>query len=204
MGLCKTAGEVTLKGKKLPLGDTKTVIAAGMSFVPENRRDVGLVLDESVALNICYSQIQTQKRFLKAKWMPGGGLVDRKAASEYAMELIKEFDIRCESPSQLVRHLSGGNQQKICLVRAVSTNPAVLCIAEPTRGVDVSAKENILAMLTKLAKRGMTILLISSELRELCKVCNRIVSINSGRVNAIMPAGTSLETLGLSISGEIN
>jgi len=117
--------------------------------------------------------------------------------------MIKELDIRCMEPQQLTRQLSGGNQQKVCVARALTLDPEVLFVSEPTRGIDIGAKKLILDLLVKLNKElGMTIVMTSSELVELRNICNRIAIIYDGKVEGILKPNDSDMNFGLMMTGE--
>lgn len=203
MGFYPASGEVYLHGQRIPIGNARSTMLLGLSFVPENRREIGLILDESIAINICYPQIQVFRKHLRAKYLPGGGLIDYRALRAYSADVCDEYDIRCQSVMQPVKHLSGGNQQKVCVARAIEMKPEVLFIAEPTRGIDIGAKEIIFQILKQRAGQGMTVVIASSELRELRRVCDRIAVFHEGRIIAVLPHTASLEQLGLAISGEL-
>jgi simple sugar transport system ATP-binding protein len=117
--------------------------------------------------------------------------------------MIKELDIRCTGPQQLTRQLSGGNQQKVCIARALTLDPNVLFVSEPTRGIDIGAKKLVLDLLVKLNKElGMTIIMTSSELIELRSICDRIAIISGGKVEGILRPGDSDRDFGLMMAGE--
>ncbi|HOR42042.1 MAG TPA: ATP-binding cassette domain-containing protein, partial [Atribacterota bacterium] len=112
-------------------------------------------------------------------------------------------DIRCTRPQQLTRQLSGGNQQKVCVARALGLDPEILFVSEPTRGIDVGAKKLVLDLLLKLNKElGMTIIMTSSELVELRSICDRIAIIFNGKVAGILKASSSDREFGLMMAGE--
>lgn len=151
--------------------------------------------------------MQVQNKFLK----PGVfRLKDKVKIKEHAVASIDRFDIRCTGPEQIVRRLSGGNQQKVCLARAFTLEPRLLFISEPTRGIDVGAKALVLDMIKELNKLGVTIVITSSELAELRSIADRIVIVYEGRLAGIlapdapdveyglMMAGKSLEEVGAS------
>ena len=118
-------------------------------------------------------------------------------------ELIRELDIRCTGPDQLVGSLSGGNQQKVCVARALATEPELLLVSEPTRGIDIGAKQLLLNYLKKLNReKGLTIVMTSSELNELKSTCDRIAIVTDGRVAGILPAEAPGVDFALLMSGE--
>jgi simple sugar transport system ATP-binding protein len=117
--------------------------------------------------------------------------------------MIKELDIRCTGPHQLTRRLSGGNQQKVCVARALAMNPKVLLVSEPTRGIDIGAKKLLLDLLAELnEKHGMTIIMTSSELAELRTICNRIAIVTEGKLEGILSPNDSDADFGLMMSGD--
>jgi len=117
--------------------------------------------------------------------------------------MIKDLDIRCTGPWQLTRQLSGGNQQKVCVARALTLDPEVLFVSEPTRGIDIGAKKLVLDLLVKLNQElGMTIVMTSSELVELRSICDRIAIISGGQVEGILKPGASDRDFGLMMAGE--
>ncbi len=202
MGLYASGGSVEFDSKAIQLNDPTSPLSMGISSVSEDRRGVGLLLDESIAWNIIFTSLQNQKRFLKPSC---GGLVkvrDDSAILDCARKYIQELEIKCVSPKQRVRELSGGNQQKICLAKAFETHPRLLFVSEPTRGIDVGAKKVVLDTLKKYNRElGMTIVMISSELEELRSICDRIAIIDKGTVVGIKPASASSEEFGYLMLG---
>ena len=117
--------------------------------------------------------------------------------------MIKDLDIRCTGPEQYTRRLSGGNQQKVCVARALTLGPDLLFVSEPTRGIDVGAKKLILDLLVKLNReKGLTIVMTSSELAELRSICDRIAIVYEGRVEGILLPTDSDRDFGLMMAGE--
>lgn len=200
MGLYPALGDVLVKGKKMPLGDTRTAYNAGLAFVSEDRRGVGLLLDTSIEMNIAFTAMQMKDKFL-AKYGPITQ-ADSGGIREHALEMIKRLDIRCTGPAQFTRRLSGGNQQKVCIARALAVDPTILFVSEPTRGIDVGAKKLVMETLVKLNKElGMTIVMTSSELAELRSICDRIVIVSSGKIEGILSPDDSDVDYGLMMSG---
>ena len=148
MGLYPASGEVLLNGGSLDVADTLATLSKKVAFVSEDRRGVGLLLDESIEVNVVISSMRVRNQFLRK--VAGISFYDKKACRQYAEEMIREFDIRCTDASQHTRSLSGGNQQKVCIARAVTLEPEVLLVSEPTRGIDVGAKKRILDTLTEM------------------------------------------------------
>ncbi len=200
MGLQPARGRVTFRGRDVPLGSPIDAIDAGLAFVSEDRRRVGLLLDESIERNIAATAITAQGRFLR-----GAGplaMVDETSVRAHAEKMVGDFDIRCRGPRDIVRRLSGGNQQKVCLARAITLEPELLFVSEPTRGVDVGAKERVLNLLVDMNRsRGTTIVLTSSELGELRQVADRIAVVDGGRVVGILPPDARDVEFGLLFGG---
>ncbi|WP_026895314.1 sugar ABC transporter ATP-binding protein [Clostridiisalibacter paucivorans] len=203
MGLYETRGQIYLDGKELKLNNTKEALAKGLAFVSEDRKGVGLLLDSSIEHNIVITTMQVKGKFLKK--FVFFDQMDTKKIREHAKTIIKELDIRCTGPDQKVSRLSGGNQQKVCLARAITLEPKVLFVSEPTRGIDIGAKKIVLDLLVKLNKKyGMTIVMTSSELAELRTICDRIAIITEGKVEGILRPNASDKDFGLMMSGEYN
>ena len=199
MGLYEARGEVTFNGAKLPLGDARATLKTGLAMVSEDRRGVGLLLDQSIEDNIAFSAMQVHGDFMKSFLHQK----DTRAIRKYAEEMIRELDIRCTSPAQPVGTLSGGNQQKVCVARALAMKPRFLFVSEPTRGIDIGAKQLVLETLVKLNREmGMTIVMVSSELQELRSICDRIAIVAEGKVVDILKAEDSDTAFGLAMSGK--
>ena len=204
MGLAPSRGTVLKDGKPFALNDPREAIRAGLAFVSEDRRGVGILPDESIELNIALTALEVQGRFLLPGPLEPFRLMDAGAIRKHALEMIERLDVRCTGPKQHVRRLSGGNQQKVCLARAMTLMPDTLFVSEPTRGIDVGAKERVLDLLRQLNKDdGLTLLITSSELAELRAVCDRIAIIYHGRIVTILPPDASDEQFGLAMAGEL-
>lgn len=201
MGLFNTNGEVYINEKKLKLNDPKESIKRGIGFVSEDRRGVGLLLDTSIELNIAMTAMQMLNKFI-FKLGPFTQISMGKIRS-HANKMIKDLDIRCQGPKQLVKSLSGGNQQKVCIARALTLEPNILFVSEPTRGIDIGAKKLVLDLLVKLNQElGMTIVMTSSELAELRSISHRIAIISEGKLEAILNPNDSDVNFGLAMAGE--
>ena len=164
MGLYEAGGSVEFDGHEIPLNNPRKCLDSSLAFVSEDRRDVGLLLDETLEWNIAFSAMQIQDKFLKNYL---GGLIkwrDEKAIHEVTQKYIDELMIKCTSSLQKAKELSGGNQQKVCLAKAFALEPKFLFVSEPTRGIDVGAKSLVLDALKKFNKEhGVTVVMISSE-----------------------------------------
>ncbi|MCR5160130.1 MAG: sugar ABC transporter ATP-binding protein [Lachnospiraceae bacterium] len=197
MGLYQAGGKVIFEGQEIPLNSPRKCLDSSFAFVSEDRRGVGLLLDESLEWNIAFPSMQIQNRFLKNYL---GGLVkwrDEKAIKEITDKYIEELAIKCTSSKQKAKELSGGNQQKVCLAKAFALEPRLLFVSEPTRGIDVGAKALVLEALKRFNREsGVTIVIVSSELEELRMSCDRIAIVSGGKIAGIMPASASSEDLG--------
>ena len=205
MGLCEAGGKVEFDGKEIPLNSPRKCLDSGFAFVSEDRRGVGLLLDESLEWNVAFPAMQVHNRFLKEYF---GGLVkwrDEKAIREVTEKYIDELKIKCTSSRQNARELSGGNQQKICLAKAFALEPKVLFVSEPTRGIDVGAKALVLDALKKFNReQHVTVVMISSELEELRSTCDRIAVVSGGKISGILASSADVEEFGrLMLSGVV-
>ncbi len=202
MGLSPAGGQVLLDGVPVVLNDPRGVLERRMAFVSEDRRGVGLLLDEGIDWNIAFTAMQVQDQFLKP--LLGGLLQWRSDAAmqEVAREYIKLLEIKCTGPGQRAGNLSGGNQQKVCLAKAFALRPDLLFVSEPTRGIDIGAKHLVLDTLKKYNREyGTTIVMVSSELEELRSVCDRIAIVYEGRIEGILPHTAPLEEFGVLMAG---
>ena len=197
MGLYEAGGTVEFDGKPIPLNNPRKCLDEQLAFVSEDRRGVGLLLDETLEWNVAFPAMQIQNKFLKNLL---GGLVkwrDEKAIREVTDRYIEELKIKCTSSKQKAKELSGGNQQKVCLAKAFALEPKFLFVSEPTRGIDVGAKALVLDALKKFNREsGVTVVMISSELEELRSTCDRIAIVSGGRIAGILPATESSEAFG--------
>ncbi len=199
-GLYDATGEVIYRDQRLPFRNPLAVLKKGIGFVSEDRRGIGLVLEESIKLNICLLNMQIKDDFLKTF----GFFRQRDEAKmkRTADSMIEKLGIKCLDCEQYPAALSGGNQQKVCLARAMVFEPDILFVSEPTRGIDIGAKRAILDSLVEMNRNlGTTVVITSSELTELRSVCDRIAVIYNGRVKAIVKPTDSDETFGLLMSG---
>lgn len=200
MGIYPSRGELFVNGELISKITPQKILERGCAFVSEDRKGTGLLLDNSIEDNIAVAAMKVQKKYLRRfgffTQMDKGGI------RSHAQEMIKALDIRCTGPSQYTRRLSGGNQQKVCVARALSLEPDILMVSEPTRGIDIGAKRLLMEYLVRLnQERGMTIIITSSELAELRAVCDRIAIIFDGSVAGILPPDASDREYGLYMMG---
>jgi len=200
MGLYETTGSITFDGNEIDpkiLGDA---LSKGIAHVSEDRRGVGLLLNDSIEQNITFTAMQVQGKFLKNFGITK--LYNKKQALKHAKTMIEALDIRCTGPDQAVGRLSGGNQQKVCIARALTLTPKLLIVSEPTRGIDIGAKKLVIELLAKLNReQGLTIIMVSSELNELRSICDRIAIVSEGKIARILKPEDSDAEFGLAMSG---
>ena len=175
------AGQLKLEGRDVRWRSPREAIAAGFGFCSEDRKVEGIVPDLSVRENLTLALLP---RLAK------NGIVDRAKQLEIVERYIKTLGIKTSGPDQPVRELSGGNQQKVLLARWLCMNPKLLILDEPTRGIDVGAKGEIQALIGKLAKDGLGVLMISSELEELSEGCDRVIVLRDGQSVVTLEAET--------------
>lgn len=200
MGLCEADGQVLYKNEPLKLNTPKDPLKKRIAFVSEDRKGVGLLLDENIEDNITIPAMSVHRMYLKK--IGFFTQVDKKAVRKQTDTMIQALKIKCTSGKQKARALSGGNQQKVCMAKALTQEPEMLLVAEPTRGIDIGAKQILLDYLVKLNREeGMTIVITSSELHELRSICDRIVIISEGKIEAILSPGSSEADFGLAMSG---
>jgi ribose transport system ATP-binding protein len=167
------SGSVAVRRRTVELRGARAAIDAGIALVPEDRRAQGLVLEHSVRANLLLPIVSEVRR---------GLFVDDNRGRKLADRLIERFDIKVADPAMPVRMLSGGNQQKVVLAKWLGTDPDVLVMDEPTAGVDIGTKSEILEQIRALADAGKAVLLISSEYAELLAVADRILVLRDGTI----------------------
>ena len=200
MSLYSAEGEVEIFGEPLKLGNAVGALNAGIAMVSEDRKGVGLLLDQSIEDNIVFTAMQIKGEYLHK--LGPVTLKNSKQIRSMADRMIKDLDIRCFAPTQHSGTLSGGNQQKVCIARALAMNPRFLFVSEPTRGIDIGAKKLVLETLVKLNReQGMTIVMVSSELQELRSICDRIMIVSEGEVVDTLAPDASDADFGLAMSG---
>ena len=169
------SGEVLIDGEVVAVKSPKSAISRGIFMVPESRKEQGLVLGASIADNLTLASLSQLER---------GGVISNRSVRAIAERLAEKVDLRFNAITQPASSLSGGNQQKILFGRAVEVAPAVLIVDEPTRGVDIAAKRGIHATLQAMAQEGLAVLFISSEIDEVLGVCNRVLVVHRGHIQA--------------------
>lgn len=174
MGLHPEAtGEIKISNRAVRFESIRERIDMGLMLVPEDRQRLGLVQKLSVAQNIALASL---KRFVAAFWL------NERKERESIVKLMQELAIKARSPEHPVTSLSGGNQQKVVFAKSLLTQPQVLLLDEPTRGIDVGAKSEIFEIMNRLAEQGLAVLFVSSELPEMLTVPDRILVLSKGKV----------------------
>jgi rhamnose transport system ATP-binding protein len=166
-------GHVEVDGRRLPNGRPTAAMAAGLAFVPEDRRQQGLVMDLSIKRNATITSLARLTHL---------GLIAGKAERVMAEEWARRLQLKFHSLNDSVGTLSGGNQQKVVLAKWLSTEPKVLIVDEPTRGIDVGTKSEVHRLLSDLAGDGLAVLMISSELPEVLGMADRVLVMHEGRI----------------------
>ena len=169
-----TGGNIELSGKPVQ-GRTGQRIAQGLTLVPEDRQRMGLVQSLSVAKNMTLASLR--------KFVRGLALSKRNETREVT-RMISELGVKVADPAQLITSLSGGNQQKVVISKCLLTDPKVLLLDEPTRGIDVAAKAEIFSLMNTLANSGLGVLFVSSELKEVMAMADRVLVMAKGRITA--------------------
>lgn len=189
LGLLESQGRAGWEGTWGDLAEMSGSIRQKAAYIPEDRRHNGLLLERSIAENIVFSAVQTGRQF-RTSWPLGAlGFLDRKRIRRHAEAMVSTLGIVCTNIDQPVGQLSGGNQQKVSIARVLTARPRLLFVSEPTRGIDIAAKETVLAALGQAnAESGMTIILASSEFEDLSRLCHRLLVIRNGSSAAVLPA----------------
>jgi rhamnose transport system ATP-binding protein len=169
------SGSVRLNGKRVPPHDPRAAIRAGMAFIPEDRRKQGLVTQASVARNVA-GVIRTS--------LARGGLLTSRAESRAAAPWAGKLEVKTAALDMDASTMSGGNQQKVVIAKWLATDPSLLIIDEPTRGIDVGTKAEVHRLLSELAGQGLAIVMISSELPEVLGMADRVLVVCEGRLTA--------------------
>ena len=202
MGLLPSTGTFQMHGETLNRRSSSQMIRRRVYYMPDDRRLMGLLLEHSVLENMVLPAAWNTGRFLRPFPLPGLRLLHRKACESWVQEKMNALQIKCTSMHQKTGQLSGGNQQKVVIAQSLATEPDILFVSEPTRGVDLQAKERILEILLQInEQQGATIVMASSELEELQRVCDRIAVIHDGKVSAILPPDAAEQDFTLAFSG---
>jgi len=173
------SGEIFLSGQRVTTSSPQGAVAHGIAYVPEDRRRHGVILEMPIAHNMTMA---IHRRIFPGSWLRSG------TERQLALEFIRDLDVRTSGPAATGSSLSGGNQQKVSLARWLATKPKLLILDEPTQGVDVGAKSEIHRIIRRLAKEGMAVLMISSDLPEILGMSDRIAVMRGGTLAAVLPS----------------
>jgi rhamnose transport system ATP-binding protein len=180
------SGEMFLDSERIEIQSPQDAVARGIAYVPEDRRRHGVILDMPIAQNMT---LAIHRKIFPGTWLRFG------AERQMALDYIRDLSIRAFGPDAPGNALSGGNQQKVALARWLATKPKVLILDEPTQGVDVGAKSEIHKIIRSLAKSGLAVLMISSDLPEVLGMSDRIAVMRAGAITAMLPAKSDAHTV---------
>lgn len=173
----KDSGKIFINGKEVAIHTPQDAVAQGIGYLSEDRKRYGLIVDKSVEENTVISSLND---FVK------GFFIDKAKSKEVSKKYVESLKTKTPSVSQLVKKLSGGNQQKVVIAKWLVKNSDILIFDEPTRGIDVGAKSEIYALMERLAKEGKSIIMISSELPEVLRMSDRVIVMCEGRITGIL------------------
>ena len=177
-----TSGKIYIDGKETAIRNPRQAIKAGIGFITEDRKTEGLLLEKSISENIEICNLGKTSN---------GGVRSKAKRDALVKHGIEEFHIKCFGPEHECGNLSGGNQQKVVLAKWVATDPKILILDEPTRGVDIGAKKEIYNVINDLAAKGVAVIMVSSELPEVLGMSDRIMVVHEGHVTGIIDAATA-------------
>ena len=177
--LSRESGKIFIDGEEVSIKNPRQAIAAGIGFVTEDRKTEGLLLEKSIAENIEIANL---------KKVSDKGVLNKKKQDEIVKKGIEEFKVKCFGPWHECNNLSGGNQQKVVLAKWIYTDPKILILDEPTRGVDIGAKKEIYDVINQMAAKGVAVIMVSSELPEVLGMSDRIMVVHEGTVTGIIDA----------------
>ncbi|MDR0496464.1 MAG: ATP-binding cassette domain-containing protein [Treponema sp.] len=173
----RSEGELHINGKPYFINSAKMAIDSGLGYISEDRKSLGLVLIQDVKTNITHSSLNKLSRF---------GIVDSQMEIKEAERYRKDLNIRTPSVDQIVRNLSGGNQQKVVVSKTLLADPDIFIVDEPTRGIDVGAKTEIYGIMNDIIAAGKSVIMVSSELPEALGMADRIYVMNEGKINGVL------------------
>lgn len=171
------SGKIQIEGKEVHIKNPQEAMAYGIGFITEDRKTEGLMLDKSIRENVSLANLGIISK---------NSVLSKGEESQLVSKAIKDLHIKCFGPSHECNNLSGGNQQKVVLAKWILTNPKILILDEPTRGVDIGAKKEIYSIINELASHGVAIIMVSSELPEVLGMSDRIMVVREGVVGGII------------------
>lgn len=180
-----TAGQILVNNQAVKILHPQDAMNLGIALVNEDRKGKGLLQDDSIKQNISLANLEQMCHY--------GCFVDRKKEAEIGKEMAGQLSVKCAGIEQLVRYLSGGNQQKVVLAKWLLRKPKILILDEPTRGIDVGSKDEIYQMIASLAEQGIAILLLSSETAEVLSLAHRILIMKDGEIRGERPGNGTTE-----------
>ena len=170
-------GEIYLNGSRIQNKNPQEAMKNGIGFITEDRKVEGLMLEESIMKNISVANLGKISK---------GGVLNKVAEDELVKRGIEELHIKCFGPQHECNNLSGGNQQKVVFAKWIYTDPKVLILDEPTRGVDIGAKKEIYSIINDLAEKGVAIIMVSSELPEVLGMSDQVMVVREGVVRGVL------------------
>jgi len=176
------SGKIFIDGKEVAIHNPRQAIANGIGFITEDRKTEGLLLEKSIAENIEIANLGK---------VSSKSVLSKSKGAELVKKGIEEFRIKCFGPEHECGNLSGGNQQKVVLAKWIYTDPKILILDEPTRGVDIGAKKEIYSVINDMAAKGVAVIMVSSELPEVLGMSDRIMVVHEGHVTGIIDGATA-------------
>jgi ribose transport system ATP-binding protein len=171
----RSSGSILLNGREIKINSPTGAINLGIGFITEDRKQEGLVLQMSVASSISLASLEQTERF---------GFLSDRLETRLAQDYVERLRIKTSSVQQVVENLSGGNQQKVVIAKWLATNPRILFLDEPTRGIDINTKNAIYRLISELTQKGLAIVMVSSELPEIMAIADRIIVLSEGKQTA--------------------
>lgn len=191
-----SSGEIHINGKEIKKPEPSKIISHGLGYVTEDRKGTGLIMDMSIQDNVTISSL--------LRLSTSYGKIKRRQAAQESIEFISKLRIKTPSANQLVKGLSGGNQQKVVLAKWLMMNPDILVFDEPTRGIDVGAKTEIYKLVAELAEQGKAIIFISSEMPEILGMCDRIIVLHEGHISGETDISNATQEMLLTMAAGLN
>ncbi len=180
------SGHIYLNGREIKVHSPTDAINLGIGFITEDRKLEGLVFQMSIAASISLASLGQTERF---------GFLSAKLETRLAQDYVERLRIKTPSVQQVVENLSGGNQQKVIIAKWLATNPQILLLDEPTRGIDVNTKNEIYRLISELTQAGLAIVMVSSELPEIMAIADRIIVLSEGKQTAEFTLSQATEEL---------
>ncbi len=203
-GLRPSDLRVICDGEAIRCGDSKSLVERGVYYLSDDRAGTSLLMDSPIWKNMIFGTEKNHPEFLRFPKMPAFSFLNEKRVREYTNEMIETLNIVCKGADQPVRELSGGNQQKVCVGRALTFRPKLLFVSEPTRGIDVYSKELILQWLLRINQEyGTAVVVVSGETEELLRVCDRIAVMYQDDVFRTFEGDIDPEEMTLALYGRM-